>query len=152
MEEQFNTDPNYQDFEDPEPKRPDGLTVWCVFSFINAGFQFISNIFWFLAYKTMQALGQDEDYLELMEKFSQNNGQIESAMQSQLAVSRVSYLLTALLYIASFYGVLQMWKLKKQDLQYPKNTVLIRIMLVLHRLLILRGISMNTSFPKKNSF
>ena len=114
MEEQFNTDPNYQDFENPEPKRPDGLTVWCVFSFINAGFQFISNIFWFLAYKTMQALGQDEDYLELMEKFSQNNGQIESAMQSQLAVSRVSYLLTALLYIASFYGVLQMWKLKKQ--------------------------------------
>lgn len=114
MEEQFNTEQNYNDFENPTPQRPSGLSVWCVLSFINAVFQFISNIFWFLAYNTMQSLGQDEDYLELMEKFSQGNDQIEATMQSQLAVSRVSYLLTALLFVASFYGVLQMWKLQKR--------------------------------------
>ena len=114
MEEQFNTEQNYNDFENPTPQRPSGLSVWCVLSFINAGFQFISNIFWFLAYNTMQSLGQDEDYLELMEKFSQGNDQFEETMQAQLAVSRVSYLLTALLYVASFYGVLQMWKLQKR--------------------------------------
>lgn len=114
MEEQFNTDPNYQDFENPAPQRPSGLSVWCVLSFINAGFQFIANIFWFLAYNTMQSLGQDEDYLELMEKFSPDMEQFEATMQAQLAVSRVSYLLTALLFAASFYGVLQMWKLQKR--------------------------------------
>lgn len=112
--EEYTDNQQFNDFENPQPQRPSGLSVWCVLSFINAGFQFISNIFWFLAYNTMQSLGQDEDYLELMEKFSQDNEQIESAMQSQLAVSRVSYLLTALLYVASFYGVLQMWQLQKR--------------------------------------
>ena len=114
MEEQFNNEQNNQDFENPTPQRPFGLSVACVLSFINAGFQFIANIFWSLAYNTMQSLGQDEDYLELMEKFSPDMEQFEETMQSQLAVSRVSYLLTALLFAASFYGVLKMWKLQKQ--------------------------------------
>ena len=114
MEEQFNQENQFTDFENPKPVRPFALEAACVLSFINAGFQIISNLFWFLAYNTMQSLGQDEDYLELMEKFSQDNDQIEAAMQSQLAVGRVSYLLSALLFAASFYGVLQMWKLQKK--------------------------------------
>ena len=112
--EEYTDNQQFNDFDNPQPQRPSGLSVWCVLSFINAGFQFISNIFWFLAYNTMQSLGQDEDYLELMEKFSQGNDQIEESMQAQLAVSRMSYLLTALLFVASFYGVLQMWKLQKR--------------------------------------
>ena len=112
--EEYSDNQQFNDFENPEPQRPTGLTIACVLSFINAGFQIISNLFWFLAYNTMQSLGQDEDYLDLMEKFSQDNDQIEAAMQSQLAVGRVSYLLSALLFAASFYGVLQMWKLQKK--------------------------------------
>ena len=128
MEEQFNTEQNYNDFENPEPQRPTGLSIACVLSFINAGFQFISNIFWFLAYNTMQSLGQDEDYLELMEKFSQGNDQIEATMQAQLAVSRVSYLLQALLFVGSFIGVYYMWKqLKKGFHIYAIAQILILI-------------------------
>ena len=114
MEEQFNNDPNYQDFENPEPQRPTGLSIACVLSFINAGFQCISNAFSFLFYNTIQTLGHDEDYFELMEKFVPDTSEMEAAMQAQLAVSRVSYLLMALLYAASFYGVLQMWKMLKK--------------------------------------
>lgn len=112
--EDYNKDQNYQDFENPEPQRPTGLTIACVLSFINAGFQFLSNIFSFLAYNLMQEIGQSEEYYEMMEKFAPDMEQLENTMQAQLAVSRISYLLMALLYAASFYGVLQMWKLQKQ--------------------------------------
>ena len=128
MEEQFNTEQEYQNFENPEPQRPTGLSIACVLSFINAGFQFLSNIFWFLAYNTIQSLGQDEDYLEMMEKFMPDTGEIEAAMQAQLAISRVSYLITALLFVGSFIGVLYMWKLQKRGFHiYAISQILILI-------------------------
>ena len=114
MEDQFNSEQEYQDFENPMPKRPDGLTVACVLSFINAGFQFLGNIISFLAYNVMRELGQSEEYLEMMEKFVPDIDEFEVQMQAQLAISRVSYLLMALAFAASFYGVIQMWKLQKR--------------------------------------
>ena len=111
--EEYTDNQQYNDFENPEPQRPTGLTIACVLSFINAGFQFLGNIFSFLAYNVMQGLGQDEDYLEMMEKFVPDIDEFETQMQAQLAVSRISYLLMALAFAASFIGVLQMWNLKK---------------------------------------
>ena len=128
MEEQLNTEQNYNEFANPKPVRPTGLSIACVLSFINAGFQFLANIFWFLAYNAMKELGQNEDYLEMMEKFSPNNNQFESTLQAQLAVNRINYLLMALLFVASFYGVLQMWKLQKQGFHiYSISQILILI-------------------------
>lgn len=114
MEEQFNTEQEYKNFENPEPQRPTGLSIVCVLSFINAVFQFIANIFSFLAYNVIQNLGQDEDYLEMMEKFVPDIDEFESNMAAQLAVSRVSYLLQALLFVGSFIGVYYMWKMLKK--------------------------------------
>ena len=112
--EEYTDNQQYNDFENPEPKRPTGLTIACVLSFINAGFQFLGNIFSFLAYNVMQGLGQDEDYLEMMEKFVPDIDEFEATMAAQLAVSRVSYLITALLFAASFIGVAYMWKMQKK--------------------------------------
>jgi hypothetical protein len=112
--EEYTDNQQYNDFENPEPQRPTGLTIACVLSFINAGFQFLGNIFLFLAYNVMQGLGQDEDYLEMMEKFVPDIDEFEATMNAQLAVSRVSYLITALLFAASFVGVAYMWKLQKK--------------------------------------
>ncbi|MBR4837570.1 MAG: hypothetical protein IK004_03925 [Bacteroidales bacterium] len=114
MEEQFFTDQDNQNFENPEPQRPTGLTIACVLSFINAVWQFFSNLLWFTAYNAMRELSQTEEYDEMLENFSQDIDLLNSTIQNQLAVSRISYLLLALLYAASFYGVLQMWKLQKQ--------------------------------------
>lgn len=114
MEEQFFTDQDNQNYETPEPQRPSGLTVWCVLSFINAGWQILANIVTFLMYNLMKEIGQSEEYLEMMEKFAPNVDDIESAMQAQFAVSRVSYLIQALLFAASFIGVAYMWKLQKK--------------------------------------
>ena len=114
MEEQFNNDPNYQDFENPAPKRPNGLTVACVLSFISAGWFALGNLITFLSYNVMKSLTTDENYLELMEKFGQDAEMLEATMEAQFAVSRMSYLLQALMYIGSFIGVLYMWRLQKK--------------------------------------
>lgn len=128
MEEQFNTEQNYNDFENPTPQRPTGLSVACVLSFISAGLQVISNLFQFMMYNTMQELGQSEEYMEMMEKFVPNIDEFEDAMQAQLAVSRMSYIITALLYIGSFFGVYYMWNLQKKGFHiYAISQILILI-------------------------
>ena len=111
--EEYSDNQQFNDFENPEPQRPTGLTIACVLSFINAGFQFLGNIISFLAYNVMRELGQSEEYLEMMEKFVPDIDEFETQMQAQLAVSRISYLLMALAFAASFIGVHQMWNLKK---------------------------------------
>ena len=128
MEDQINNEQEYQNFEDPEPQRPTGLTIACVLSFISAGFQFLGNIISFLAYNVMRELGQSEEYLEMMEKFVPDIDEFEAQMQAQLAVSRISYLVQALLFIGSFIGVLQMWNLKKTGFHiYAISQILILI-------------------------
>ena len=112
--EDYNQDQNFQDFENPKPTRTFALEVACVLSFINAVLQFLSNLLWFTAYNAMRELSQTEEYDEMLENFSQDSDLLNSTIQNQLAVSRTSYLLMALLYVASFYGVLKMWKLQRQ--------------------------------------
>lgn len=132
MEEQFNTEQEYQNFENPVPQRPNGLTIACVLSFLNAGLQFISNIFSYLAYNVMHELGQSEEYYEMMEKFMPDMDEFETAMEAQLAVPRTSYLLTALLFAASFVGVLYMWRLQKKGFHiYAISQILILIVTAL---------------------
>ena len=114
MEEFTDNNQNINSFENPEPQRPNGLTVACVLSFINAGLQFISNIFSYLAYNMMHELAQSEEYYEMMEKFMPDMDEFETAMEAQLAVPRISYLLTALLFAGSFIGVLYMWRMLKK--------------------------------------
>lgn len=112
--EEFTDNQQYSDFENPVPQRPNGLTVACVLSFLNAGLQFITNIFYFLSYNVMQEVGQSEEYQELMEKLMPDAEEMEGVMQAQLAVSRPSYLIQALLFVGSFIGVFYMWKLQKK--------------------------------------
>ena len=126
--EEYTDNQQYNDFETPEPQRPSGLTVWCVLSFINAGWQILANIVTFLMYNMMKEIGQSEEYLEMMEKFAPNVDDIESAMQAQFAVSRISYLVQALLYVGSFIGVLYMWRLQKKGFHiYAISQILILI-------------------------
>lgn len=112
--EEFTDNQQYSDFENPVPQRPNGLTVACVLSFLNAGLQFITNIFYFLSYNVMQEVGQSEEYQELMEKLMPDAEEMEGVMQAQLAVSQPSYLIQALLFVVSFIGVFYMWKLQKK--------------------------------------
>lgn len=128
MEDFTDNNPNIDNFENPAPKRPNGLTVACVLSFISAGWFALGNLITFLSYNFMKSMVTDENYLELMEKFGQDAEMLETTMEAQFAVSRVSYLLQALLYIGSFIGVLFMWRLQKKDFHiYAISQILLLI-------------------------
>jgi hypothetical protein len=126
--EDNNQIPTFSEFENPEPQRPGSLTFLCIFSFINAVLQFISNIFTFMTYNTMIALSEDEDYLETMEKFGVDSEMSAMAFDNLLSVDRIYYLLTALLFVGSFVGVLYMWKMQKRGFHiYAIAQILIMI-------------------------
>ena len=126
--EEFTENQQLNEFENPTPKRPDGLTVACVLSFISAGWFILGNLITFLSYNVMKSLTTDENYLEMMEKFVPDMDEFEATMQVQFAVSRVSYLLQALLYIGSFIGVLYMWRLQKKGFHiYAISQILLLI-------------------------
>ena len=126
--EEFTDNQQFNDFENPVPQRPTGLTVACVLSFISAGWFTLANLITFLSYNFMKSLSSDENYLEMMEKFAPDMDEFEAAMEAQFAVSRVSYLLQALLYIGSFIGVLYMWRLQKKGFHiYAISQILLLI-------------------------
>lgn len=128
--EEFTDNQNNNSFENPAPQRPAGLSVACVLSFINAGFQVLINLFWSLFYSTIQLVCRDGQYMETMKKFMSGADykDMEMAMQAQLAISRENYFITMLLYIGSFIGVLFMWKLQKRGFHiYAISQILILI-------------------------
>ena len=128
MEDFTDNNQNIDNFENPAPKRPNGLTVACVLSFISAGWFALGNLITFLSYNVMKSMVSDENYLEMMEKFVPNMDEFEATMEAQFAVSRVSYLLQALLYIGSFIGVLFMWRLQKKGFHiYAISQILLLI-------------------------
>ncbi|MBR6438649.1 MAG: hypothetical protein IKS65_05640 [Bacteroidales bacterium] len=124
--------PTFSDVENPKPERPFGLSLFCVLSFINAVYQFFIGIGTFLVFGTLKDLTEDENYLEMMDKFGVKEGQYEQAMAAILNVGRSYYLYTALLYVASFIGVLYMWRqLKKGFHIYAIAQILVLIIEVL---------------------
>ena len=112
--EDNNQIPTFSDVENMEPQRPMGLTIWCVLSFINAVYQFLVGIGTFMVFGTLKNLSEDENYAELMTKFGMDEEQYEQAMAAILNVGRGYYIFNALLYAASFVGVLYMWKQLKK--------------------------------------
>lgn len=130
--EEFTENQQLNEFENPEPQRPNGLTVACVLSFINAGWFALANLITFLSYNFMKSLSSDENYLEMMEKFAPDMDQFEATMEAQFAVSRGSYLLQALLYVGSFIGVFYMWRLQKKGFHiYAISQILLLIVTAL---------------------
>ena len=132
MEEHFEQIPTFTDQENPQPQRPFTLSLFCVLSFINAVYQFFWGIIMFVTYDKVKELSDDDNYLELMEKMGANSDEVNSAMANMFAVSRNYYILTALLYVASFVGVYYMWKLLKKGFHiYAIAQILILIVEVL---------------------
>ncbi|MGN0033767.1 MAG: hypothetical protein ACI358_08355 [Candidatus Limimorpha sp.] len=106
----------YEDFMNPKPQRQFMLSFLCVLSFINSVYQTIASLSTFLMYNTMKKMFADEDGV-LSDLIEQLGEQVEvslNAMEALFSVNRFYYLLTAVLFIASFFGVFYMWKLQKR--------------------------------------
>ena len=112
--EEYNDNQTFNEFENPQPERPTGLTFACILSFINAGWQVISNFFTFMMYNTMRGMFENESYQEMLESLDQDTELMNQSMAMMFSVSRVYYLLIAVLFVASFVGVYQMWHLQKK--------------------------------------
>lgn len=104
--------------EEPE-KRPDMLTIICILSFINAGFQIIVNFISFALYNTYQKIYHEimkgEGLFEdLAEQMGDSWDVFVQSAEISASISRGYYFLEFLLFTTSFIGVLMMWKLQKR--------------------------------------
>ncbi len=106
--------------EQQEPaKRPEMLTILCVLSFINAAWNTLSNFVSFAFYDTFQNLFTQLRegsgvYEDMAEQMGENWDVMVQASEMASSISRGYYFLEMVLFIASFVGVLMMWKLQKR--------------------------------------
>ena len=106
--------------EQEEPaRRPEMLTVLCILSFINAVWNGISNFFSFVFYDMFQSIfkqmSEGEGMFEDMAEQMGDSWEIVVNASSMTAlIGRGYYFFEMALYIASFVGVLMMWKLQKR--------------------------------------
>lgn len=106
--------------EQEEPaQRPEMLTVLCILSFINAAWNILSNFISFAFYNTFQNLFTQLRegtgvYEDMAEQMGDNWETFVQASEMASSISRGYYFLEMALFIASFVGVLMMWKLQKK--------------------------------------
>lgn len=87
--------------------RPTLLTILCVFSLINGIYNGFSNLMLGISLPYVTEFFNNEDIMGAFPEM------FRDAVDLTLNINRSYYFLTGLLYIASFIGVLYMWKLKK---------------------------------------
>ena len=105
--------------EQEEPKRPEMLTVICVLSFINAVYNGISNFISFAFYDSFQKVfaqmrNGEGMFADMAEQLGDNWEMFAQASSLAFSVGRGYYFLETILYVASFIGVLMMWRLQKK--------------------------------------
>ena len=105
--------------EQEPAKRPEMLTVLCVLSFINAVWSALSNFISFAFYDTFQSLfaqiaAGEGIYEDMAEQMGDSWEIMVNASSMTALIGRGYYFFEMALYIASFVGVLMMWKLQKR--------------------------------------
>ncbi|MBO5847720.1 MAG: hypothetical protein J6R17_00725 [Bacteroidales bacterium] len=106
--------------EQEEPaKRPEMLTVICILSFINAVYNGIVNFISFAFYDTFQNVFEqmrngEGMFADMAEQMGDSWETMAEASALAFSVGRGYYFIEMVLFIASFVGVLMMWKLQKR--------------------------------------
>ncbi len=121
--------------EQEEPvKRPEMLTVLCVLSFINAVYNGISNFISFAFYDTFQNIFEqirngEGMFEDIAEQMGDNWETMAQASSLAFSIGRGYYFFEMLLFVASFIGVLMMWRLQKKGFHiYTVAQILMLIM------------------------
>ena len=110
---------DYNIEHEEEPKRPEMLTVLCVLSFINAVWNGLSNLISFVFYDMYQSLSAqmvagEGIYEDIAEQMGDYWEVLANTLSMTALIGRGYYFIEMVLYIASFVGVLMMWKLQKR--------------------------------------
>lgn len=124
--------------EQEEPKkRPEMLTVLCILSFINAVFSALSNFISFAFYDVFQSMfaqmaAGEGIYEDIAEQMGDSWEIMAQASEMAFSIGRGYYFLEMVLYVASFIGVLMMWKLQKRGFHvYAIAQILMLIVIAL---------------------
>ena len=106
-------------------KRPTGMTILLVLSFINACLQIFSSLGMYLTtpmMNEMMASGQfEESMAPFLGLFSMDQSSIDEMMRimaDRLTVNRIYYLIIAVLYVGSLIGVVKMFKLQRTGFHF----------------------------------
>lgn len=101
-------------------KRPVGMTILLVLSFMNACIQIFSNMGMYVTTPVMSQMMESGDLeeamspiLDLMQIEGDALDDFWEIIENRLAVNPIYYLLMGLLYIGSLVGVLKMFKLQR---------------------------------------
>ncbi len=110
---------DYNIEQDEQPKRPEMLTVLCILSFINAVYNGIVNFVSFAFYDTFQNVFEqmrngEGMFSEMAEQMGDNWEVMAQASALAFSIGRGYYFFEMLLFVASFIGVLMMWRLQKK--------------------------------------
>ncbi len=110
--------------EQEEPaKRPEMLTVLCILSFISAVWNTLSNFISFVFYDVIrdtftqmkEGSGVFEELAEeMIEEYGDTYTELLDILSASLSIGKGYYFLDMILCVASFVGVLMMWKLQKR--------------------------------------
>jgi hypothetical protein len=104
--------------EEPD-RRPEMLTVLCILSFINAVYNGIANFISFAFYDTFQNIFEqmrngEGMFADMAEQMGDSWTTMAEASALAFSVGRGYYFIEMILFIASFVGVLMMWRLQKR--------------------------------------
>lgn len=133
---EYQEDYNLEQEEQPT-ERPSMLTVLCILSFINAVYNAFSNFISFAFYdKINNLLTQmregsgifEEMSEEMIDEMGDSWTMMVDAASAAFSVGRGYYFLEMALYVASFLGVLMMWRLQKKGFHvYAVSQILMLI-------------------------
>ncbi|MCM1530856.1 MAG: hypothetical protein NC048_00675 [Bacteroides sp.] len=94
----------------PESRRTTLLSFLCILSFIGSGFSFLSYFSMGMSFETLRSLVFETDTYEAYFAMAPN---VKSSMELMFSLPRWYFLLSGLLYAASFAGALLMWRLRR---------------------------------------
>jgi len=104
-----------EQFLNPKPERPTGLSIFCIFSFIGGAWIALQNFVLFAAYDAFKKMLANDDMMEAYTKLLGNQADtMIKVYETMFSVDRIYFILEALLSIGSFVGVLFMWRLQKK--------------------------------------
>ena len=93
-------------------KRPDGLTLLCVLSFIGSGLAFLSNFMVFFIFPSIPEIMESDEFIQMP------NLEPELLLEFLTSAGRSYFLIAAFLYLISIIGVYFMWKLRKTGIHF----------------------------------
>jgi hypothetical protein len=106
--------------ETTEQKRPTGMTILLVLSFINACWNILRSIIMYFTTPRMSEMLNNGQFEEMMEPFSSMGEEFTKAMNDSMTVlTQINtnyYLILLVLFIASLVGVIKMFRGDKRGL------------------------------------